>query len=97
MSTGYVVVRGQYSGVTVGRLVEWDRENGIITLDDARQVWRWRGANTLHEMASEGINVAQYSRVSAPATCQVHVIDAVKVIDVEPRALASLTTSVWND
>lgn len=46
----YVVVRTYSAGVHAGELVS---QNGKeVTLKNARRIWYWRGANTLHEIGA---------------------------------------------
>lgn len=57
----YVVVRTVNAGVHVGVLGPKNGEELILT--EARRIWYWRGANTLHEIALHGINKKE-SKVS---------------------------------
>jgi hypothetical protein len=51
-----VIVRTYSAGVHYGALVA--REGDEVVLDGARRIWRWRGANTLSEIATKGFDVA---------------------------------------
>ena len=48
-----VLVRTYSAGVHVGTLVS--REGRDVVLADARRIWSWRGANTLHEISLRGV------------------------------------------
>ena len=86
-----VVVRTYSAGVHIGKLAE--REGTAVTLTDARRLWRWRGANTLNEVATHG--VAQgYTRLSEPVPT-ITLTQAIEVIPVSDDAKDSLTTSRW--
>lgn len=87
----FVVVRTYSAGVHVGTLVS--RKGKEVTLLNARRVWRWRGANTLHEMALRGVDEV-YSRISEPVR-SVTLTEAIEVIEGRPEAEANLSRSRW--
>lgn len=43
------IIRTYSAGVHVGTLES--HEGTVVTLSNASRIWRWRGANTLHELA----------------------------------------------
>jgi len=51
-----VIVRTFSAGVHFGTLRS--REGDEVVLDGARRLWRWRGANTLSEIATKGLDAA---------------------------------------
>ena len=57
----FVIVRTYSAGVHVGTLAK--RDGKEVMLNDARRIWSWKGAYTLHEIALAG--VGRGSRVSA--------------------------------
>lgn len=61
-SKNLVIVRTYSAGVHVGYLESHDQK--VVVLSDACRIWRWRGANTLHELALRGPNRSQFSRIS---------------------------------
>jgi len=86
-----VIVRTYSAGVHVGELVS--RKGIEVTLANARRLWRWRGANTLNEVALRGA-AQEFTRLSEPVP-SIDLTQAIEVIPVEPPAVASLTTSRW--
>lgn len=88
-----VVVRSWDSGVHIGLLARYDRSNGDVELFDARRLHRWRGANTLHEVALRGIDTA-HTRLSEPVRL-IAVPGVCEVLPVAEAARESLTTSRW--
>jgi hypothetical protein len=88
----FVVVRTYSAGVHVGNLVR--REGKEVELTNARRVWRWRGANTLHELALCGASVTGYTRISDPVTSIV-LTEVIEVIQCTHVAAANLATSRW--
>ena len=73
----YVVVRTYSAGVHVGELMS--RTGSEVTLVNASRVWRWRGANSLHELSLRGADEA-WTRISE----RVQRIDVLGVIEVIP-------------
>lgn len=47
-----VLVRGPQSGVYFGELVSHDKQE--VEMKNARNLWRWDGANTLLDLAENG-------------------------------------------
>src|SRR3990172_69403 len=81
-----VLVRTVGAGVHVGRLV---RVDGItVELRDAARIWRWQGANTLHELATTGAS-AEYTRISVRAPAII-LLQGTEIIPVTAAAAATL-------
>lgn len=55
------IIRTYSAGVHVGTLAS--HEGTQVILRDASRIWRWRGANTLHELALHG-PAQEYTRIS---------------------------------
>lgn len=87
-----VVVRTYGAGVHVGRLAS--QKGQEVTLTDARRLWRWRGANTLHEVAAKGVSTTEYTRISEPVPT-ITLLSALEVLPVSTAAAASLSESRW--
>ena len=85
------LVRTFSAGVHVGELVS--EPGKLVTLKNARRIWRWRGANTLNEIAVEGVNRKENTRISKP----VPEITLTEVIELIPVAEGFDLTEVWND
>ncbi len=86
----YVVVRTYSAGVHVGELVS--RKGKEVELANARRIWRWTGANTLHEMSLHG--VAADSKVSEPVKA-ITLTEAVEVIPCTELGEATLRGAQW--
>lgn len=54
-----VVVRTFSAGVHCGTLVKRDGQE--VTLKDARRIWSWQGALSLHEVSQRGITAGKIS------------------------------------
>jgi hypothetical protein len=87
----FVIVRSRNAGVHTGTLVAADGQN--VTLADARRLWRWRGANTLNEVAVKGVS-SDWTRLSEPVPI-IHITESCEIIPVEPAARPSLERSQW--
>jgi|SRR5580658_820682 hypothetical protein len=87
----FVVVRCYGAGVHVGTLVNQDLKT--VILKDARRLWRWRGANTLHEVALHGVS-DEYTRLSEPVA-RITLSDAIEVIPTTHEASVNLQRSRW--
>lgn len=85
-----VVVRTHSAGVHVGELVE--RRGQEIDLANARRVWSWQGANTLHEIALRG--VGRGSKVSEPVG-EITLTQAIEVITCEPASVEAFAKASW--
>lgn len=91
MEGKYVVVRTYSAGVHVGVLGQ--REGRELVLTDARRIWNWQGANTLHEVALRG--VGKGSRVSE-AVPSVLLTEAIEIIPCTGDAERNLREAQWN-
>ena len=86
----YVLVRTYSAGVHVGTLVSARGER--VVLRDASRVWRWRGANTLHELSLRGPDRTQHTRISE-CVAEITLTEAIEII---PIAADRLTFDpVW--
>lgn len=94
ISKKLVVVRTYSAGVHVGELVS--RKGKEAKLANARRIWRWRGANTLNEVATLGIEHSSlgWSRVSEPVA-EVELTEAIEVLKCEPKAYESIVSCGW--
>lgn len=91
MSSPYVVVRTASAGVHVGVL--GDRTGEEVVLREARRIWYWKGANTLHEIALHGIN-KNGSKVSE-ATGQIILRGWIEILPCTEEAEKSLRGAAW--
>ena len=88
----FVLVRCRHAGVHMGVLRE--SAGTAVLLTDARRLWRWRGANTLHEVSQRGVGPG--SRISQPVP-RILLTLAVEVIPCSPEGRASLEVSRWDN
>ena len=86
----FVLIRTFSAGVHVGELVS--RKGREVTLTNARRVWSWHGANTLHEIALRGVGAG--SKVSDPVASIV-LTEAIEVIECTPASIAVFAGALW--
>ena len=79
------------AGVHVGILESPWTTDGPVTLKNARRIWRWKGANTLNEIATSGIDRKNETRISNPAPL-IQIIP----IEVIPVSHGVDLSAVWN-
>ena len=85
-----VVVRTYSAGVHVGELAE--RRGQEVDLVNARRIWSWQGANTLHEIANHG--VGKGSKVSESVS-EITLTQAIEVIACSQEAIDSIAKASW--
>jgi hypothetical protein len=88
----FVIVRAGAAGVHTGYLVS--QGGNAVTLREARRVWRWRGARTLHEMALRGC-AEEWTRISEPVAEIVVTAPALEVLTCTLEAANNLRRARW--
>lgn len=66
-----VLVRSGQSGVWIGEATKIDIKAGAVTFKGGLKIWRWRGPNTTSELALEGCDSYDYTRVAKPSNVTV--------------------------
>ena len=87
----FVIVRTRSAGVHFGTLAE--SCGTAVELYNARRLWRWRGANTLNEIALEGC-AQEYTRISK-AVPRILLTEAIEVILCSKEAQKNLEIERW--
>lgn len=89
-----VIVRTRNAGVHHGYLVEV--EDNMVKLTDARRIWRWRGAYTLNEVCTEGIEPASrgHSRVASPVSF-IYLNEWSEILPCTDKATKSIEDCGW--
>ncbi len=95
LSTNIVLVRGDRSGVFVGKLVE---ENGtVVTLENCRRIWHWEGAASISQLAQDGTSKPELCKFPI-AVSKMKVLDAVEIIEMTEIAVESINSvGVWDE
>ena len=84
--TNLVVVRTRSAGVHCGTLS--GRNGQEVTLTDARRIWLWNGALSLHEVAASGIAGGKVSVVAS----SILLLQAIEVIPMAPEAMRKIAS-----
>lgn len=87
----FVIVRTFSAGVHMGILAEFYETS--VKLTDARRLYRWKGANTLHEISLDGCD-EEWTRISEPVAI-IHITQAIEIIPCTPKAIKNLSRSRW--
>lgn len=85
------IIRTYSAGVHVGELVS--RNGTEVILKNASRIWRWRGANTLHELALYG-PARDYTRISERVP-EITLTEAIEIIECSAQAEAAMWPR-WN-
>jgi hypothetical protein len=85
-----VLVRTYSAGVHWGVL--WARNGKEVTLTQAKRIWYWEGANTLHEISLHG--VGNGSKISEPVASIV-LTEAIEIIECTADAAENLSKASW--
>lgn len=86
------LVRTYSAGVHFGTLISFKRRQ--VVLSSARRIWSWHGANTLHEIATAGLDVNK-SRVSVPVD-EIVLTEAIEIIPMTDAAVSVLQKCGWS-
>lgn len=90
MATKKVLVRTYSAGVHIGEL--FSREGKEIVLLNARRIWSWKGANTLHEISLRGVGAGSKISETIPT---ITLIEAIEVIPLSSAAADNLYSAGW--
>ena len=93
----YVIVRARDAGVHVGRRTGVCLDEAWIRLGNAVRIHRWRGANTLNEIALGGVESAaesSYTRVSEPVS-EIEIMGICEIIPCSDTVAAKIRAAGW--
>jgi hypothetical protein len=86
----YCVVRTYSAGVHVGTVASHSGRE--VRLTNARRIWSWCGANTLHEIANHGVRAG--SKVSEPVA-EILLTEAIEIIPCTQSGQDCLEKATW--
>jgi ferredoxin-fold anticodon binding domain-containing protein len=87
----HVLVRTYSAGVHFGVLEM--KEGKEVILNNARRIWRWFGANTLNEIAINGVDQKQ-SKISVPVP-EILLTEAIEIIPMSDESIKILENTKW--
>lgn len=82
-----VLVRGIQSGVYFGELVSQDKQE--VEMKDARNIWRWEGANTLLDLAENGVSKPNSCKFSNKVNSLV-LTDVCEIVPCSDKAIENI-------
>lgn len=72
----YYIVRGDRSGVFAGNIKE--RNGKEVLMENVRRLWYWEGANSISQLAQEGIKKPRACKFSVTVD-EMLVLDAIEI------------------
>lgn len=88
-----VIIRGDRSGVEFGTLKDWD--GSVVTLENARRLWYWKGAASLSQLAMEGVKSKNNSKFTVTVD-SITILDAIEIIPCTDKAIENIeSVSPW--
>jgi hypothetical protein len=86
----YCMVRTKNAGVFAGTVAE--REGQEVVLKNARRIWRWCGAATLSQLATNGTSKPEKCKFPAPvdAVMLFEVIEIIPISDTAAKSIESV-------
>lgn len=78
------IIRCDRSGVFYGEVAK--REGREVTIRNARQLWYWEGANTLLQLAAEGVEKPRGCKFTV-TVAEIMVLDAIEIIPCTDKAV----------
>ena len=84
-----VIIRATNAGVFYGTLKE--KEERTVALADARRIWYWNGANSLSQIAAEGVKDKKGSKISVALELMV-IEDVIEILPCTKLAVDNLNT-----
>lgn len=81
------IVRADRAGVFYGEIKE--RKGSEVTMTNVRRVWYWEGANTLSQLAMEGVKAKKISKITM-AVSEMTILGVIEVIPCSEEAVNNL-------
>ena len=87
------MVRTYSAGVFAGTIKERNGKEAVLT--DARRMWRWRGAASLSQLATDGTSRPSDCKFPAPVP-EVLLTEVIEIIPMTEQAIKSIDeVAVW--
>lgn len=81
------IIRCDRSGVFYGEIAK--REGLEVTIRNARQLWYWEGANSLMQLANEGVKKPNRCKFTVTVE-ELVVLDAIEILHCTEEAIANI-------
>jgi hypothetical protein len=88
----YAIIRTYSAGVFAGYI---EKKTGKeLKLREARRIWYWKGANSLSDLALNGVKCPAECKFTAPVDEEI--TEAIEIIDVTEKAKQSISSvKIW--
>lgn len=81
------IIRCDRSGVFYGEIAK--HEGQAVTIRNARQLWYWDGANSLMQLANEGVRKPKNCKFTVTVE-ELVVLDAIEILPCTEAAIANI-------
>ena len=81
------IIRCDRSGVFYGEIFK--RDGMEVTIRNARQLWYWNGANSLMQLANEGVKKPHRCKFTV-TVAELVVMDAIEILPCTAEAIANI-------
>lgn len=88
----FVLIRTYSAGVHFGYLKrkEYTQAGIVVELINARRIWSWQGANSLSQIANDGLKPSSGTKIAMPITIELVAIEIIPILDKARIALESV-------
>ena len=81
------IVRATDAGVFYGEIKE--RRGDEVTMTNVRRVWYWSGANSISQMAMDGVKEPEKCKITMPVT-EMTILGVIEIIPCTKGAMSNL-------
>ena len=90
-----VIVRSNMAGVFFGTLIS--KEGNEVTLENARKLYKWSGANTIEDIADKGVNNPEDCKFTVVVK-EITIFDVCQIIPCTANAIKNIkSVKEWKD
>jgi len=95
MTDNIVLVRTHSAGVHFGELAYQSNDGKLVTLKNAKRLWKWVGAASLSQVAIDGVTDKKQTMIP-PAVPEITLTEAIEIIPMTEKAVKNLSeVPVW--
>ena len=89
------IIRTNRAGVFFATLAEYDDQTRTATLKNCRRIWKWVGACSLSQLATEGVKDKEDSKFTVVIP-QMQVMEVIEIIPCSASAVENIeSVKVW--
>lgn len=83
----YKIIRSNLAGVFLAKIEKQVGQN--LVLRDARRLWQWSGANSVSDLAVNGVSRPESCRFAVPVD-RIEIFEVVEILDATEKAVRSI-------